>query len=96
MLNKKIELQDVQDGTLDSTLHFQTLKRQFKAMEDNCIDPTSACDFALSLEQEFDKKTVDDTKNFSVEFLMIIGTSKGSEWRVYLKEQAKKNKKKFF
>jgi hypothetical protein len=42
MLNKKIELQDVQDGTLDSTLHFQTLKRQFKAMEDNCIDPTSA------------------------------------------------------
>lgn len=95
MLNKKIELQDVQDGTLDSTLHFQTLKRQFKAMEDNCIDPTSACDFALSLEQEFDKKTVDDTKNVSVEFLMIIGTSKGSEWRVYLKEQAKKNKKKF-
>ncbi len=95
MQNKKIDLEKVEAGILKSAEHLVVFKKQVKAMSGQAVDSTTAVDFLINLEQDFDKKDASDPKAPSNGLLFVIGTCKGGPWKEYMKAQIKNNKKKF-
>lgn len=83
---KKITLAEVQAGSLQAALHKKELLKAIQIMEKEHAQADQAVDFFLKMDQTFDG--VGDKP----ELLCLLGQRK-NEWKSFLKEEVKTNKK---
>lgn len=82
---KKIKLEEVQQGTIKEAVHKKEFIRAIKEMEANFTNFEDQLDFFFRMDQDFDNGK-------SKGLLCVIGTRK-NEWKKFLKDELKNNKK---